>query len=362
MDINIVFLMVYYETTIRFIIVFIACIFITSQTVTLYPQTEVDSHDFQKKIRRPNILGSMLCTLALLSAPHSTKIAQKRFNPLLKIVNILSVDGGGARGTVPLTVLSEMERQTGKRVHELFDIVGGPSVACVITSALTSPKDFTQPQWNPLTTEEAYQLMLKEGPEVFAKMRYYPSIYDPTHLENVCKKIFNNTTYDQSIIPRVGFALDLNTYDIKVFSSESAEIFKATDVVLSSTAIPLIFPRRTISSVERDTCFVRKYLLSDWPVEPEMAILNEAKRIFPNAEEFRLLSLGTGYKKEQSNTARLLKALGKNFIRFNPTIIRDSSIIDGRLETLKDLNVQTLNYINLHRAEFNDIINLIETM
>jgi uncharacterized protein len=37
--------------------------------------------------------------------------------------NILSIDGGGLRGIVPLLILQQIEKRTGKRVHELFDMI-----------------------------------------------------------------------------------------------------------------------------------------------------------------------------------------------------------------------------------------------
>ena len=42
-------------------------------------------------------------------------------------VRILSIDGGGIRGIIPAVVLSRLERQTGQRVADLFDLVAGTS-------------------------------------------------------------------------------------------------------------------------------------------------------------------------------------------------------------------------------------------
>ena len=36
-------------------------------------------------------------------------------------IRILSIDGGGIRGIIPATVLTHIESQAGKRIHEFFD-------------------------------------------------------------------------------------------------------------------------------------------------------------------------------------------------------------------------------------------------
>lgn len=37
-------------------------------------------------------------------------------------LRVLALDGGGMKGMTEVTILRELEKRTGKRVHELFDV------------------------------------------------------------------------------------------------------------------------------------------------------------------------------------------------------------------------------------------------
>ena len=57
------------------------------------------------------------------------------FNPEGKKV-ILSVDGGGMRGMIPIAMLAELEQMTGKTCQQMFDMVAGTSTGSVIAAGL----------------------------------------------------------------------------------------------------------------------------------------------------------------------------------------------------------------------------------
>ncbi len=52
---------------------------------------------------------------------------------------ILSIDGGGARGMIPATILKEVERRSGKRICEMFDRICGTSTGSILACGLSAP-------------------------------------------------------------------------------------------------------------------------------------------------------------------------------------------------------------------------------
>lgn len=57
------------------------------------------------------------------------------FNPGKKKV-ILTIDGGGMRGTIPVAMLAELEAMTGRKIQDLVDMVAGTSTGAIITAGI----------------------------------------------------------------------------------------------------------------------------------------------------------------------------------------------------------------------------------
>jgi patatin-like phospholipase/acyl hydrolase len=74
-------------------------------------------------------------------------------------VRILAIDGGGIRGIIPALVLCEVEKRTGKRTAQLFDLVAGTSTGGILACALTRP--------GALAADELVGLYAEEGPRIF---------------------------------------------------------------------------------------------------------------------------------------------------------------------------------------------------
>ena len=51
-------------------------------------------------------------------------------------LSILSMDGGGMRGLATVQMLRRLEKGTGKRIHEMFDLICGTSTGGMLAVAL----------------------------------------------------------------------------------------------------------------------------------------------------------------------------------------------------------------------------------
>jgi patatin-like phospholipase/acyl hydrolase len=59
----------------------------------------------------------------------------------MALFNILSIDGGGIRGIIPAMILAEIERRTGHRIADMFDLIAGTSTGGILALGLTVPQD-----------------------------------------------------------------------------------------------------------------------------------------------------------------------------------------------------------------------------
>ncbi len=74
-------------------------------------------------------------------------------------MRVLAIDGGGIRGIIPALVLTEIERRSGKRIFELFDLIAGTSTGGILACALCAP--------DPLPAEQLVAIYEEEGPAIF---------------------------------------------------------------------------------------------------------------------------------------------------------------------------------------------------
>jgi patatin-like phospholipase/acyl hydrolase len=81
-------------------------------------------------------------------------------------LRVLALDGGGIRGIIPATVLAEIERRTGKRIAEMFDLIAGTSTGGILALGLTAPDpaDATKPRHR---AEELVALYAEKGHAIF---------------------------------------------------------------------------------------------------------------------------------------------------------------------------------------------------
>ena len=115
---------------------------------------------------------------------------------------ILSIDGGGLRGVVPLTILKKVEELTKRRITETFDLIAGTSTGGLITCALSlqNPLNIGHPLYN---IDDIMDVYLKRGSEIFPDRGFLANSihkfkdltspkYDTIGIEKVFKSILKD--------------------------------------------------------------------------------------------------------------------------------------------------------------------------
>ena len=84
----------------------------------------------------------------------------------MSLFTILSIDGGGIRGIIPAMVLADIERRTGRRISELFDLIAGTSTGGVLAMGLSVPEEPTgkRPRFEASQLVSFYE---EDGKEIF---------------------------------------------------------------------------------------------------------------------------------------------------------------------------------------------------
>ncbi|XP_039139785.1 phospholipase A I [Dioscorea cayenensis subsp. rotundata] len=87
-------------------------------------------------VHDPCVSKAAARALAILGENESLRRAIKGRPVGRQGLRILSMDGGGMKGMATVQILKQIEQGTGKRIHEMFDLIGGTSTGGMLAVAL----------------------------------------------------------------------------------------------------------------------------------------------------------------------------------------------------------------------------------
>ena len=217
-------------------------------------------------------------------------------------MKVLSIDGGGIRGLIPALVLAEIERRTGRRIAEMFDLIAGTSTGAIIAAALARRGDDGQPAH---TAEAVAELYRSEGPKIFDRSLRQQI----TSVGGLVDEIYDDTALNAALATYLGESrlkdvltdVLLTAYDVEgrfafFFRSSRARLDDAYDFSLAeaaraSSAAPTYFEAVQAT----DAAGARTYPLIDggvYAVNPAMCAYTD---VAGGETELEVLaSLGTG--------------------------------------------------------------------
>lgn len=306
---------------------------------------------------------------------------------------ILSIDGGGVRGIIPCMILNEIVKRTGKDVPELFDLVAGTSSGGILALGMTIPDEDNNPKHTPESFMELYS---QRGKDVFYRS-FWQTLYSVNgftdekyshlSLEKVLDDYFNNDIMADCLTKVMISSYDIENRKPFFFKSWSRKyaMCKLKQVARATSAAPAYFEPIKLNHEKKS------YALIDGAIfvnNPAMSAYIEARKLFPEEDDFLVISLGTGrvvkpyeYKKakswgfagwtlpaleimydELSNSTdyQLRNLLGDNYFRIQRELVYANEDIDDVSPKNTDALMQEANEIIEYRSsEIDYLCNLL---
>ena len=258
-------------------------------------------------------------------------------------MKILAIDGGGIRGLIPAVVLADLERRTGRRTAEMFDLIAGTSTGGILACGLTRPGDGGAPAF---TAADLIGLYESEGPEIFHRSLvkriesvdgYVDERYDDVGLNAALRRYLDGTRLSQAVTDLFITAYEIERREAFFFRSSRARDRPDATTSRSSTrrarrrAAPTYFEPARVSDVAGAASYAldrRRRVRA----EPGDVRVRRARGGAAARDEIELVvSLGTG-----SHTRRLpfedVRGWGQlEWARPLIDVVFDGLAADGRL-------------------------------
>src|SRR3954453_22295691 len=217
-------------------------------------------------------------------------------------MKVLSIDGGGIRGLIPALVLAEIERRTGRRTAEMFDLIAGTSTGGILACALSRRGEDGSPMYS---AEELSQIYISEGPKIFDKslLKTFTSVgglidekYDDAGLNAALEAYLGDARLKEVLADVMVTAYDIHDRFAFFFRSSRARTddeydFPLRDAARATSAAPTYFEPIEVT----DAAGARTYPLiagGVYAINPAMCAYAE---VLGGGRELDVLaSLGTG--------------------------------------------------------------------
>ena len=218
-------------------------------------------------------------------------------------IKVLAIDGGGIRGIIPATILTEIQKRLGMDLFQVFDLVAGASTGGIIALGIgTRCKNN-----GPYSPSELVDLYVQNGPEIFKKNLLTPERqvilpkYSPDALESALAQFFQDAEFQSALTPLLISSYDLQGQVPFFFKShriagDPTYNWKLTDIARATSAAPTFFSPLHLTRDGQD------YALVDGGVfvnNPSMAAYAEARALYPDATQFIVVSVGTGDRQDR---------------------------------------------------------------
>lgn len=269
---------------------------------------------------------------------------------------ILTIDGGGIKGTFPASFLASVEDATGKSIVDYFDLIVGTSTGGIIALGLGLG-------WPAADLLAFYE---KHGPQIFQEQSLWHQIfsvfsakYDPEQLHNALEESFGDRQIGESAVRLVIPSVNLDSGEVHLYKTAHHPRLKldykkrAVEAARATSAAPAYFPsfisRSGVPLIDGGVwannpmavATVEATTILDWNLENVKILSLGCTKVPFDAEEARKDSKGFGYwalnvsdlymtaqSSSAKGMAKLLLGGEDRIFRINPVVTRGRFKLD----------------------------------
>lgn len=291
-----------------------------------------------------------------------------------KIIKVLSIDGGGVKGMIPVQILYRIEKDLKINIYDTFEVYAGSSVGSMIVAAIAYEKAsgielsdmyMTSDNIKKIMHKSIFDILL--GP--LSLLGYRPKYSGDSKKDIISSFVnINKTIYDTKKMVMITsynvterkpiFFKSYGTYDMN-------RSIRITDVIDASSAAPFYFPAVKIDNAY----YVDGAISANNPTDCIYADVIDLYKNDGKYSDIDILSIGTGYKETKAKgniskwgglqwikggisillsgteqttdyrTKRFTDALGHKYLRIN------GPIENASLDDTSDQNIKVLKEI-----------------
>ncbi|GJN15948.1 hypothetical protein PR202_gb02897 [Eleusine coracana subsp. coracana] len=190
----------------------------------------------------------------------------------VKLITVLSIDGGGVRGIIPATIISFLEEKLQEldgpdaRIADYFDVVAGTSTGGLLTAMLTAPGQNGRPLF---AAKDLAQFYIDQSPKIFPQKNWILSKvasalrmvigpkYNGKYLHALLRRYLGDLTLDRTLTNVVIPTFDIAYLQPTIFSSfelkhRPAKNALLSDIAISTSAAPTFFPAHYFHTKDED--------------------------------------------------------------------------------------------------------------
>jgi len=279
------------------------------------------------------------------------------------VFRILSIDGGGVRGVIPLEIILKIEEiLNGQPIHKHFDMIAGTSTGAIIACGLTLPKSNSslERKYSPLDllkdyTNESKVIFPFTSNLITRNISKFLSIAFKEHtdlgIEKVLLDKFGNSYLSILLSPVVIPSYDITKNKIELFTSREALVPNKDnlirEVLRSTSAAPTYFSSSHLYRDKESSNMIDGGVVMNNPILGALTeyLRHKSFSIYKKNDQLprkiKILSIGTGHFSSYLSISKL-KIGGKAVLASSlvELMMREASKI--ALDSSKDL----LNFIN----------------